>query len=575
MRIERRPGSGITLLAIVLGTLMLAFAGSATARTVWLCKPGQHPDPCTPGLSTTVYSPTLHSEGVIHPQAAHTPKIDCFYVYPTVSDQKGPLANLHVDPEERSIALYQTARYSQLCRVFAPMYRQVTVPALQAGNSESPAELATPLADVRHAFADYLRHDNHGRGFVLIGHSQGASLLRLLIAKDVDRKPAVRARMLSAIALGGNVLVKRGRPAGGDFQNVPACRHATELGCVIAFSTYDQPPPLNSIFGRTTAPGDQVLCVNPAALIGARTLDPIFPSAPFAPGTIIAGGIALLHLTQPMPHTVWSTEPGAYRGRCSSAGGTNVLRISALRGAQVPTPSPDPDLGSASARCQHRARRPAHPGQPGSNCVREAAPDGLSSGGTRVASRVGCRGRRRVSNRAGRVVRRPGALSEGHCGGPGQPVQSRTMNAVMAADRIDSRSGRYLGEAPPSPAGPTGEDKPVRLPPAESVSPWLQTLRSGVRPIAFNLRHHRQFGDVWQISILARREGFVVTCHPDHVRSLLTAKPEDAPSLTGETQLRPILGENSILTSGARATCASASCCCHRSMARPSSATLP
>jgi cytochrome P450 len=41
----------------------------------------------------------------------------------------------------------------------------------------------------------------------------------------------------------------------------------------------------------------------------------------------------------------------------------------------------------------------------------------------------------------------------------------------------------------------------------------------------------------------------VVTSHPDHVRSLFTAKPADAPSLTGESPLRPILGPNSVLTS--------------------------
>ena len=83
------------------------------------------------GLSTTVYSPTQQPLKVEHPQAVKNPKIDCFYVYPTVSNQPGPLANLSIDPEERSIALYEAARYSQYCRVFAPMYRQVTVPALR------------------------------------------------------------------------------------------------------------------------------------------------------------------------------------------------------------------------------------------------------------------------------------------------------------------------------------------------------------------------------------------------------------------------------------------------------------
>jgi cytochrome P450 len=55
------------------------------------------------------------------------------------------------------------------------------------------------------------------------------------------------------------------------------------------------------------------------------------------------------------------------------------------------------------------------------------------------------------------------------------------------------------------------------------------------------------------MSIISRKEPFVVTCHPDHIQSLFKAKPEDAPSLTGESPLRPILGPNSILTSvGAR-----------------------
>jgi hypothetical protein len=328
------------------GAAMFAFAPAAGAKTVWLCKPGQIPNPCNPGLSTTVYSPKLVPLRVSHPQRVRNPKIDCFYVYPTVSDQKGPNANLHIDPEERSIALYQVARYSQYCRVFAPMYRQITVPALESGNRESPAQLKLGLGDVRAAFRTYLTKYNHGRGFVLIGHSQGSFVLEQLIAKDVDAKPLLRDRMLSAILLGGNVLVKNGRGVGGSFKHVPACASNTQLGCVIAFSTFDQPAPAKSLFGRTTVRGDHVLCTNPAALAGgAATVDPIFPSAPFAPGTLIAAGISLLKLTQPTPKTVWSSEPGAYRARCSSAGGANVLQISPLGGAQVATPSPDPTWG--------------------------------------------------------------------------------------------------------------------------------------------------------------------------------------------------------------------------------------
>jgi hypothetical protein len=226
------------------------------------------------------------------------------------------------------------------------MYRQVTVTALDSGNQETPQQLATPVKDVRAAFATYLRQDNHGRGFVLIGHSQGSFVLEQLIAKDVDSKPAVRKRLVSAILLGGNVLVKRHKNVGGSFQHIPACRSATQLGCVIAFSTFDQPPPANALFGRTTVAGDQVLCTNPAALAGgAATVDPVFPSAPFAPGTLIAAGISLLKITQPKAPTTWVSEPGSYRAHCSSAGGASVLQITALHGAQTATPSPDPTWG--------------------------------------------------------------------------------------------------------------------------------------------------------------------------------------------------------------------------------------
>jgi hypothetical protein len=46
----------------------------------------------------------------------------------------------------------------------------------------------------------------------------------------------------------------------------------------------------------------------------------------------------------------------------------------------------------------------------------------------------------------------------------------------------------------------------------------------------------------------AYRDEDVVTGHPDHVRSLFTASAEDAPSITGESPLRPIVGPNSTLT---------------------------
>jgi hypothetical protein len=281
-----------------------------------------------------------------HPKAVKNPAIDCFYVYPTVSGQKTTLANFNVDPVERSIALFQVARYSQYCRVFAPMYRQVTLTALLAGANETPARLKIPVSDVRTAFQDYLAHYNHGRGFVLIGHSQGSFVLRQMIARDIDNKPAVRMRLLSAILLGGNVLVKKGSDVGGDFKHVRACHSAQQLGCVVAFSTFDTPIVARSKFGVSANPSESVLCTNPGALGGGSgPIDLIAPSAPFYQKSTLALGIQVLGFPYPNASTTWLAEPGAYRATCSSASNANVLQITPVGGAISPHPSPDATWG--------------------------------------------------------------------------------------------------------------------------------------------------------------------------------------------------------------------------------------
>ena len=104
-----------------------------------------------------------------------------------------------------------------------------------------------------------------------------------------------------------------------------------------------------------------------------------------------------------------------------------------------------------------------------------------------------------------------------------------------------------VAEAPPSPAGPADEAG-VRLPPSLPLPRGLQTLRFSVRQIEFVFRARRELGDVFLFRSIVDDDIEAVTSHPDHVRSLFTAKPEEAPSLTGESPLRPIVGPNSVLT---------------------------
>lgn len=111
-----------------------------------------------------------------------------------------------------------------------------------------------------------------------------------------------------------------------------------------------------------------------------------------------------------------------------------------------------------------------------------------------------------------------------------------------------------VGVAPPSPAGPIESAELAELgkPPVVPLPRTSQMLRFSMRQIEYVFGARRRIGEVFRMRT-AMPGGPVVTSHPDHVRSLFTAKPEQAPSLTGESPLRPILGTGSVLTSvGAR-----------------------
>src|SRR5215218_2602929 len=228
--------------AMAVAAVALIAAAGAQGKTKWLCGPGVKDDPCRPKLSTTRYDGWDTPVDRYTAGHARDRGVDCFYVYPTVSDQQTRLATKRVDPEVRSIALYQAAWFSQVCRVYAPVYRQATVPALQAGTT-TRRDYLTAYGDVEKAFDAFLRRIGGHRGFVLLGHSQGSYHLERLIRRRIDNHRALRRRMVSAVLLGGNVTVRERSDRGGTFRLVPTCRRATQLSCVLAFSTFNETPP--------------------------------------------------------------------------------------------------------------------------------------------------------------------------------------------------------------------------------------------------------------------------------------------------------------------------------------------
>lgn len=244
---------------------------------LWACRPDIDPNECHANLDATEIKPDGSLTVVPHVRAEH-PTFDCFYVYPTVllngaphmTDFTAEGIKLVLDP-----LLSQAARFSRVCEVYAPLYRQVGLAGAAPAADSSP-QLA--LQDVRDAFAYYMKHFNGGRNFVLLGHSQGTFMLASLIHRDIDDKPEVREHLISALLLGGQPYTPPGELVGGSFQNVPLCSAPDQTGCVVGFNSYaaEAPPGDTAIFGRVgtafaNEPPDlsgQVACVNPAPLAG-------------------------------------------------------------------------------------------------------------------------------------------------------------------------------------------------------------------------------------------------------------------------------------------------------------------
>ena len=291
----------------------------------WLCRPGATanpggPDACASDMTATV----ITADGKLTREtwvADDNAPIDCFYVYPTVSTDKTPYSDMNADPAELNVVRQQFARFGSKCRVYAPLYRQVTIMALTRGLASgtlTPLDRGTGYDDVKNAWSHYLANDNKGRGFVLIGHSQGAYVLTELIRQEIDGKP-VQSQLVSAMLIGATVPVAKGKDTGGAFQNISLCKSATQTGCLIAFTSFRStaPPPANTLFGKAADASQAAACTNPAALAGGTGQLQAYLSTT---GRTITGTTApkpWVNPPQPV-ETPWVSVPGLLTARCAS-----------------------------------------------------------------------------------------------------------------------------------------------------------------------------------------------------------------------------------------------------------------
>ncbi len=277
-------GAGGALAEGVPGAAPAAAAPDYAVPANWACRPGSEAA-CTTGLDAIAISP----DGARRPQtfvAARDPAIDCFYVYPTVSDEQSDYSDLAHSPEVMKTVRAQAGRLASRCRLFAPLYRQATLAHLRAKLAAGGVpSWDLPYRDVVAAWDYYLAHDNHGRGVVLIGHSQGTILLQRLIHEHIDGQSPQHLLVAAFLAGDPALVTPAGAPTGGTFASIPTCSAAAQTGCAYVWSSYLADDAVAArVFGHDPGDGMVAACVSPAAPGGGvGQLKSYFPKPAIAP----------------------------------------------------------------------------------------------------------------------------------------------------------------------------------------------------------------------------------------------------------------------------------------------------
>lgn len=291
----------------------------------WTCRPDTT-DTCDDDTSVTLVNADNSTEVLQFTPDPDAP-VDCFYLYPT-SSEDATLNSDFTSGNERITAFLQVARLSSVCRMFAPTYRSVTLDGLF---NQSPSDEAWNLAfeDVEDAWNHYLANDNQGRGVILLSHSQGTMHMIRLIDEVIERDEAQRSLIVSGALLGYSIAVPRGGDVGGRFDQLPLCRDAEQIRCIMTYATFrdTRPPSPDAFFGKsadpdmgeTVDPTQEAGCTNPAALGGGSgDLLSAFGTADWG----FTDGSGTQAITTP-----FMSFPGLVSARCVSEGDFSYLQV--------------------------------------------------------------------------------------------------------------------------------------------------------------------------------------------------------------------------------------------------------
>jgi hypothetical protein len=254
---------------VLLFTTVFVLSASAVAQNVnynlpqnWMCHPVLKTTDVAreQNLALTVKNQDLSIDTIIHYAQYAGSLVDIFYIYPTI-DMTFSMGNTAMGSIDTVTAKFvyreQVGILSQFGRVFVPYYRQAKIGVFVDPSISDSVQLIrancleAAYNDVDSAFNNYLKHYNNGRKIILIGHSQGALMMRFLLRKRFDNNPALMSQLVVAISAGEpNYVSANGSRTGGSLQNIKTCPprdSVQECGCIMNWRTWNKQYPVETL----------------------------------------------------------------------------------------------------------------------------------------------------------------------------------------------------------------------------------------------------------------------------------------------------------------------------------------
>ena len=129
-----------------------------------------------------------------------------------------------------SSILYQASVFNNVCRIYAPRYRQTHIKSFYTDSSIVRPYFNIAYNDVRNAFTYFLAHYYKGGPLIIAGHSQGALHAKWLLKEFFDGKE-LQKKLVCAYLIGMPI-------ESTYYEKIEPCRDSASTGCYVSWRTF-------------------------------------------------------------------------------------------------------------------------------------------------------------------------------------------------------------------------------------------------------------------------------------------------------------------------------------------------